>query len=194
MSEQQPRIDAASSPQGDRQRRWDALGVIVASAIGLLALLVSGYTAYVQRQQVRAQVWPHATIAYQDQERRLSIFNKGVGPAMLRTVRVTIDGKPHRDWASALAALGLSGAGYGHSTVSETVLSPGESLPVIVFDDPAIYARFRQGMNARGRMDFCYCSTLEECWTFEDRRPPAKPVVRATAQCPTPSASDVFTD
>lgn len=194
MSEDQLRIDNAPPPQGDRHRRWDALGLIVASAIGLLALLVSGYTAYIQRQQVRAQVWPYATIAYQDQDNRLSIFNKGVGPATLRTVRVTVDGKPHRNWASALTALGLSGVEYGHSTVSETVLSPGESLAVLIFKDPSVYSRFRQAMNARGRMDFCYCSTLEECWAFEDRPAPVKPVTKPVSECPRQPATDAFTD
>lgn len=190
MFEQESKIDAPPAPR----RGWDALGVIVASAIGLLALLVSGYTAYVQRQQVRAQVWPYATIAYQDQERRLSIFNKGVGPAMLQTVRVTVDGKPYRNWAAALSALGLPGVEHGHSTVSETVLSPGESLAVLIFEDPSDYARFRKAMDAHGRMDFCYCSTLEECWVFEDRRAPVKPVVRAVGQCPRQPATDAFTD
>lgn len=191
---QPPQTESAAPVRVEPRRRWDAFGMIVASCIGLLALLVSGYTAYVQRQQVRAQVWPYATIAYQDQDRRLSIFNKGVGPAMLQTVRVTVDGKPHRNWASALSALGLSGAEYGHSTVSETVLSPGESLAVLVFKDPSVYARFRQAMNARGRMDYCYCSTLEECWVFEDRRAPVKPVVRPVDRCPRQSATDAFTD
>lgn len=39
--------------------RYDA---VVATFIGVLALLVSAYTAYTQRQQVRAQVWPYVEI------------------------------------------------------------------------------------------------------------------------------------
>ena len=194
MSEQQPPMHDATPPQRGRHRRWDALGIIVASAIGLLALLVSGYTAYIQRQQVRAQVWPYLTVAYQDQERRLTLFNKGVGPGMVRSVRVTVDGKPQRDWRGALAALGLQSIDYRHSTLSETVLSPGESLAVVVFPDDAAYARFRAAMDARGAVDFCYCSTLDDCWAFEDRRSPVKPVVRAVAQCPQPAPADIFTD
>ena len=173
---------------------WDRITAISAVLIGLVAVAVSAYTALLQRQQIRAQVWPYATIAYQDQDRRLSIFNKGVGPAMLKTVKVTVDGKPHRNWAEVLSALGMPGVEHGHSTVSETVLSPGESLAVLIFKDPSVYARFRQAMNARGRMDFCYCSTLEECWVFEDRRSPIKPVVRAVGQCPRQPATDAFTD
>ncbi|HJR72351.1 MAG TPA: hypothetical protein VJ806_01770 [Luteimonas sp.] len=194
MSEQPSRTDVAPPPQGGAHRRWDALGIIVASAIGLLALLVSGYTAYIQRQQVRAQVWPYLTVAYQDQELRLTLFNKGVGPGMVRSVRVTVDGKPQRDWRSALTSLGLPSNDYRHSTLSETVLSPGESLAVIVLPDAAAYTRFRAAMDTRGAVDFCYCSTLGDCWMFEDRRSPIKPVVRAVTQCPRLPASDAFTD
>jgi len=35
--------------------RYDA---VIATLMGFLALCVSGYTAYMQRQQVRAAVWP----------------------------------------------------------------------------------------------------------------------------------------
>jgi hypothetical protein len=35
--------------------RYDA---IIATLVGFCALCVSGYTAYMQRQQVRAAVWP----------------------------------------------------------------------------------------------------------------------------------------
>ena len=41
------------------RRDWDGLAAVIAAFVGLLALLVSGYTAYLQRQQVRAQVWPY---------------------------------------------------------------------------------------------------------------------------------------
>jgi len=31
---------------------------VIATIVGFLALCVSGYTAYMQRQQVRAATWP----------------------------------------------------------------------------------------------------------------------------------------
>ena len=53
------------------QRNWDGVAAIVAALIGFLALLVSGYTAYIQRQQVRAQVWPYLLIGYADFDRSI---------------------------------------------------------------------------------------------------------------------------
>src|SRR5262245_57135936 len=45
------------------RRNWDAYAAVIATLVGLLALVVSAFTAYVQRQQLRAQVWPHLTVA-----------------------------------------------------------------------------------------------------------------------------------
>lgn len=157
-----PQPQANDAPPVDRRHRWDAFGVIIASLVGLLALLVSGYTAWIQRQQVRAQVWPHLTVAYQDSGYKLTVFNKGMGPAIVRSVRVTVDGKPQPDWERVLGALGLPVADYGHSTIAGTVLGPGDALSVVVFPDEPAYARFRRAMSAHGLMDICYCSTLDE--------------------------------
>lgn len=168
--------------------------MVIASLIGLLALLVSGYTAYVQREQVRAEVWPYLALAHQDLDARLSVFNKGVGPARVQGVRLTVDGKPQQDWAHALAALGLQGTDYGHSTFSGTVLAPGETLAVLILPDVDAYARFHKAMNAHGLLDYCYCSTLDECWLFQDRPSPVKPVIREVAQCPRLSETEAFND
>ena len=177
-----------------RERRWDTIGVIIASLVGLLALLVSGYTAWIQRQQVRAEVWPHVWMAYQDLEHRLTVFNKGVGPAIVHGVRLTVDGKAQPDWEHAFAALGMSMGDYGHSTLAGTVLSPGDALSVVILPDEASYQRFRKAMSAHALMDICYCSTLGDCWTLEDRHPPAKPSVAPVAQCPRLTAADAFRD
>jgi hypothetical protein len=67
----------------------------VAPLIAVLAVAVSAYTAYLQRQQVRAQVWP--VLEYgtgNEPELRLWLANKGVGPALIRHVMVTVDDKP----------------------------------------------------------------------------------------------------
>jgi hypothetical protein len=50
-------VQREAAPVGKRRRDWDAFAAVIASFIGFLALAVSAYTAYVQRQQLRAQVW-----------------------------------------------------------------------------------------------------------------------------------------
>ena len=87
--------------------------------------MVSGYTAFIQRQQVRAQVWPYLILTNYDTERSLNVFNKGVGPAIVRTARVRVDGKAQPDWNHVLDALGIpKPRKYYLSTIHVAVLSP----------------------------------------------------------------------
>lgn len=97
-----------------RQVKWDAIAAIIASLIGFLALLVGGYTAWIQRytaniqlEQVRAQVWPWLVAGNNDNERSVEVLNKGVGPAIVRNAQVFVDGKPQPDWQHVLMALGI---------------------------------------------------------------------------------------
>lgn len=196
MSEDQPQENDVAPSRVGHARRWEAYGVIIASLVGLLALLVSGYTAYIQRQQVRAQVWPRLSIAYQDRVHKLTVFNKGVGPAIVRSVKVTVDGKPQPDWEHAFAAMGLphTESDYGHSTLATAVLSPDDALPVLVFDEEAKYQHFRTAMSEHGLVDICYCSTLGDCWLLEDHHAPVKPTVRQVGQCPRLTPEETFRD
>ena len=45
-------------PEERETRRASRYDAVIATFVGFLALCVSGYTAYMQRQQVRAAVWP----------------------------------------------------------------------------------------------------------------------------------------
>jgi len=78
-----------------------------------------------------------------------------MGPARVQGVRLTVDGKPQRDWAHALAALGVQADDFGHSTLSGTVLAPGETLSVLILPGVDAYVRFHRAMNARGLLDYC---------------------------------------
>jgi hypothetical protein len=179
MSEEPARADPLRS-----RRNWDGLAAVLASLIGFLALGVSGYTAYVQRQQVRAQVWPYLILSNYDTDRSLNVFNKGVGPAILRTARVRIDGKPQPDWNHVLDALGIpKPRKYWLSTIHVNVLSPGDHTAIISFEDEAVYRAFRDAALARMQTDLCYCSTLGECWAYSDSIFGNAPKVESVPEC-----------
>src|SRR5678816_3617192 len=83
--------------------RYDAL---IATFVGLCALCVSGYTAYMQRQQVRAMVWPILEFdSSNDPNIHWTLTNKGVGPAIIRHVMVKFDNQPVTDWVEVLEKL-----------------------------------------------------------------------------------------
>jgi hypothetical protein len=80
-------IESVPEPRETRgASRYDA---VIATFVGLCALCVSGYTAYVQRQQVRAAVWPILDFGSGNApDIHFTLANKGVGPAIIRNVIV----------------------------------------------------------------------------------------------------------
>jgi len=165
-------------PKEEETRGAFRYGAVVATLVGVCALFVSDYTAYVQRQQVRAAVWPILEFESSNTpDIHFTLSNKGVGPAIIRHVTVTLDGKPVVNWSAALEK--ILGPGYhrlSESDMSGHVLSPGESVTVFTPRDPENNPlNFDKsnplwvGMNKdreRIAVEICYGSTLGEFWTL----------------------------
>src|SRR5512133_1214051 len=99
-------------PEQTETRRASRYDAVIATLVGLCALCVSAYTAYMQRQQVRAAVWPILEFDSANGPIHFILANKGVGPAIIKNVIVKVDGEPVRNWRKAL----------------EKILGPGEHL------------------------------------------------------------------
>lgn len=152
-----------------RRRDWDGVAAIIAAFVGLLALCVSGYTAYVQRQQVRAQVWPFLEAGNDDSDQSLVVYSKGVGPAIVKNAQIRVDGKPQRNWDQVYETFGIDKPHtYSDSTLSPNVLSPGEQVRIIKFPEADDWKQFRAAAIGRLAIDVCFCSTLGECWMYSD--------------------------
>jgi hypothetical protein len=182
--------------QQERALRYET---IIVTLIGISALFVSGYTAYVQRQQVRAAVWPILEYGTSnDPKIRFTIDNKGVGPAIIRNVIVRVDGEPVRNWSSALQKLlGPGDYKFTQSSISGHTFSAGESMDVMVphnFDGGPLAADKSNPLwtalnKERGRIaiEICYSSTLGDCWIL--RRDPNGPSTTTEVRtCPDRSA------
>lgn len=186
-----PTPNSAAAVQ--RTRNWDGVAAIIAALVGLLALCVSGYTAYIQRQQVRAQVWPYLEPGVSGAQHEIVLFNKGVGPAIVRSLQIFVDGKPQRDWDQIYAALGLK---FEHkppySTVNGVVLSPNDRIDVVIFQSGDDFNAFiKQADRMKTRL--CYCSTLNECWVYDEREKDQSRRYREIDFCPAKS-KDNFID
>lgn len=187
-----------------RPIQWDALAAIIASLVGFLALLVAGYTAYVERytaeiqeKQVQAQVWPWLAAGNNDNESSIEVTNKGVGPAIIRSAQVFVDGKPQPDWQHVLMALGMPPHGYSQATLNPNVFAPGEKVPVVQFEDKDEYNRFRTAaVKHLTLINICYCSTLGECWMYSDRHlvgyKSLARLVKPIAECPKLPSKAIF--
>ena len=65
-------------------------------------MCVAGYTAYMQREQVRAAVWPILEVDTSNGPIRFTLANKGVGPAIIKHVIVKVDDQLMKNWAEVL--------------------------------------------------------------------------------------------
>ena len=176
--------------------RYDA---IIATFVGVCALCVSGYTAYMQRQQVRGAVWPILEFDSGNGPIQFILANKGVGPAIIKHVMVRVDEKPVKNWKQVLER--ILGPGYHpgeEADMSGRVLAAGESLTVFTPHDEMrnplkfdksnpLWEKLDTGRN-RVTVEICYSSTLGECWTL--RAGGGIPGTTTQADhCPTASAT-----
>jgi len=178
-----------------RASRYDA---VIATLVGLCALCVSAYTAHVQRQQVRAAVWPILEFDSSNGPIQFTLANKGVGPAIIKHVSVKVDDQPVKNWAEVLEK--ILGPGYHpgeEADMSGRVFAAGESINVftphdeaqnpIPFDKSnALWAKLNTG-RSRITVEICYCSTLGECWSLRARGL-TPGVTTQTRRCPSSSA------
>jgi hypothetical protein len=156
----------AEAPAPKRKRDWDAWAAVAASFAAVLALVVGAYTADLQRQQVRAQVWPRLQVA-RAEGRHIIAWNKGTGPARVRSVRMEVNRRLVKNWDELLVALGHEPKGYGQSQVNKTVISAGERIDAFSGkDDEAGRALFKAvfGDLRPIGIEICYCSVLDQCW------------------------------
>jgi hypothetical protein len=189
----------AAVPEEKEMRGAIRYETVIATLIAVLAVCVAGYTAYMQRQQVRAAVWPILEFDSSNGPIRFSLANKGVGPAIIKHVVVKVDDYPVKNWAELLEK--ILGPGYHpgeESDMSGRVFAAGESINVFTPHDEAqnpipfdksnpLWAKLDAGRR-RVTVEICYCSTLDECWIL--RAVGLKPgTTTETRDCPTPSAT-----
>jgi len=171
---------------------------IGAMTVGLAALFVAWDQAQVMRAQQHGAVVPALQIdAFTRTDGGvlsvgLRVANNGVGPAIVRDVRVIRDGEPIDRLDAMFASLPVEQLDRSWVTLTGRVIAPGELItPISVEWDAenvgtdAIAALFTEW--ERWDTEICYCSVFDRCWIatveVQDRRP--------AASCPDPS-DDVF--
>lgn len=163
---------------------WDKLTAIMAVMIGALALGVSWYTASLQNKQVKAQTWPYLQIWNSTSARTYSISNRGVGPAQIRDVKLTVDGGEVASFGEAFEKLlGRKLTCSQQSYFSRRVLAANEDVTVIQFCTPEDFAVFANAGNRLLRQ-VCYCSLLDECTLIDEGAADESRYQRSVDACP----------
>jgi hypothetical protein len=150
------------------------IGSAIAVLLSVLAVVVSFYQARIAEKQAHASVWPYVTVGYNlsevgdDRGFALTVDNDGLGPALIESVVLSVDGLPRTSWADVIAALGLQ-TGFMRSTssVSGRVLPPDinrETTISAIRVSSLPEAKVFFHAIPRLKIDVCYCSVYEECW------------------------------
>ena len=184
-------------PEEKERRAATRYETVIATFIALLAVCVAGYTAYMQRQQVRAAVWPILEFdSSNGPDIHFTLANKGVGPAIIRHVIVKVDGQPVKRWNELLDKLiGPGKHQFSESDMNGHVLAPNESMTVFTPHDVEgnpltdrsnpLWVEMNKD-RARVSVEICYSSTLGECWTLRTSGLAAGTTTESS-RCPTQS-------
>ena len=195
--------------------RFDLMVAVCALLISAVAAAASVYQSHVISQQnglisqqFGATTWPYLSFvaSYSPNWVEVDLRNNGVGPAIIRTADVTLDGKsvaPGKTNSSIDAVVETAvrqanddarrararGALTGHAQLhtSTTSLAAGDVMPagaswtLIRADGPFITPRV-VALHLRVNIKLCYCSLVGRCWTKEYAE--AKSIPRDVASCP----------
>ena len=179
------------SPASRSRRIADRTNRLLSSAAGFVAvsaLVVSAYQTYIMRQQQKMSAWPYLQL-YSSNADGAGLFmrNVGLGPVLVRSVEVSIDGRPARRWGDVFRAVRGGDSAQANSTVTSdvgpgSVLLPGGTTEVLRVVAPAALVTLMHEAASRDRLvrRVCYCSLYQDCWLSDSRlREPAP--VRACA-------------
>ncbi|HTV91573.1 MAG TPA: hypothetical protein VMG98_02555 [Verrucomicrobiae bacterium] len=186
--------------------------------IAIAALLVSTLTAatllyqtHVISDQYAATIWPYLSSGSTADPNglALTVANDGLGPALIESAQLSIDGVPVPSWGAYFARLmrdpplrayflkvrRLSAAGklpsYAGITTGSispgTTIRPGDKLTILHVHLPALPlpAMLRHTLV----LDFCYCSLNGSCWTLHnDTRSEKSEQPKSVSRCTTSAA------
>jgi hypothetical protein len=209
-------VSKQEAPKGRNRRSWRAIlsdpeMLLALSAVGisLCAMVLSAVQVIIMRdeQQIMREeqhmsVWPRLELSLStellDPEVRsfadstvvkvkLSVQNKGVGPALVGEAQTFVDGKTGPDFYDALNQVFPNKSFRGSfARIADRTLLPGDSLHVAVFYTFASEEQVRQSLNRLG-LQVCYCSVYKDCWQVTKaqmgRGSGTKPVYRETSDC-----------
>ena len=148
---------------------------IAAIVAAIAAVVVAVYEARISREHQRLSVWPYVSQfnTYPPGEpyaRRVG--NVGIGPALVRSVQMQVDGRSVRRWNEAVHALtGESAPDLIYSSVGRgTVILPGAVVDVLKLPPGERATRFwSEVQTERFSLRVCYCSLYQECWLSDSR-------------------------
>lgn len=162
--------------------RWADL-ILAGSAIliSVVSVVIAMHHSQVQEELVAANSWPFLRYEHGNtndegvSEINMEVRNVGVGPALLKTLRITYDGEPvltRMDLLNRCCGYNLMSADERARTMimsnplHSAVVPAGEGkvfLSLRKDSSPAIWEKLNQE-RWKLKLEACYCSVLHACW------------------------------
>ncbi|MAQ00946.1 MAG: hypothetical protein CL586_02280 [Alteromonadaceae bacterium] len=150
------------------QKKWylQPEMIIAFSALitSLAAVVVSIYSAYIDRSYAKASVWPSLLVARSWGQDRYEyiVLNQGNGPAIVHYAKLTVDGQIVNHWQQAFEQLLPDQPhSYLQSHIGTGVIRPGQQIQAMKTNDPETVKTL---LNASISAEICYCSIYDDCW------------------------------
>jgi len=184
----------------ERRFRLDFVIALGALLISTIAAVATVYQTHVIAAEFSATVWPYVSFEENNSpwSVELDVRNDGLGPAIIRSVGLTFDGKPQRSIEGMLAefaarepqALTAARAALRAgaklkittSTPSSGLVIPANTQHVVIRLEGPVLARNFQPVIKHVGIALCYCSLTGTCWTQRFQNRDSEPKV--TPACP----------
>ncbi|MCK5145320.1 hypothetical protein KAR48_01115 [bacterium] len=147
--------------------RPDMIIAMSAALVGISALFVSIYEADLFRKQQKATVWPYLELSFSSSDHfSYNIENKGVGPAIVKWVKVVRNGELFSHWSDYARYIQFSDSvQIVTSYINSRVISAGEKIQLIYTEDPeAIRCLAKAERKNPLYFYVCYASIFGDHW------------------------------
>lgn len=169
-----------------RSRLLADLGAACAIIVAVCSLGMTIYEARAAREHDRISVWPRIYQTVSDSAKLYirTVTNVGLGPAIIRTFAVEVDGVVKHNWADVVGATLKTGKDslprmttFYSSFGKGSVLLPGAHLDLLTISSDALSGKLVAAEH-RIRSTVCYCSVYDECWIARSDAPDPERVAR----------------
>ncbi|GAB2490408.1 hypothetical protein [Algoriphagus taiwanensis] len=147
----------------------ELLMAFLAVLISFLTLFVYLYQSSLMKTQQMMSVWPHVTFGptWSSDYLALNLINKGVGPALVKGVKVQINEKEVEGIQNLMDYVpdSLQSEFNYSSLFPGQVIMVGENIQLFQTSSPKTIGYFLQLLReGKIRIEVCYCSIYEDCW------------------------------
>jgi hypothetical protein len=153
----------------------------------IAAVLVAAYETRLNREYQRISVWPRiqqSNSFVPGEPYHRTVYNVGVGPALIRSVQVSVDGVGCRTWGEVIQTMiGKPVPGHVYSSLNAgAVLLPDKPITVLELPPGEDARKFwEEAQGRRLSIRICYSSLYEEHWLSDSFEAYPKPVAECHA-------------